>query len=475
MSKYDDIEVERFPIAKSWLMFEKAMSSDEDIYALQSRIRRADFEDNAELGDEEKLRVCLALANKWVFNGSESGIKEKWIFDESMKESDIENCKNYIDKEYPNKEKLFEKIVCACAEAYYYFDAYFRNEEASQPCDSDLEYYAYRMFPFFKAIGVNIGDIVDELDEDGKTVTYTEFKFKKEFDDFQKKYAERCNNHEADSIFVLKARERAKGEYVLYHDDTLVKCDIMAQGEIKVAEGTTVICSKAFEDCEGITNIELCKDLIAVKNMAFANCYGLQKMIFPNSVVKIGDGALLSCGNLLGVIFPENASLGESVCSGCSKLRKVILPKTLRFLGDRAFYGAGLSEIELPDYISSIGESAFANCSNLKHIKTPRYLMKVGNNAFEDCSSLEEIKFGLVFAEIGDEAFKNCTSLRRINLGNVDTIGKNLLAGVNTVKDIYFESSEDSWEFVSFGENWDNHNSYTFHCINTDEDAENFY
>ena len=69
-------------------------------------------------------------------------------------------------------------------------------------------------------------------------------------------------------------------------------------GKAIISGRVTKIDDYAFEDCSGLTSIEV-----------------------PDSVTEIGKEAFKNCAGLTHVIIPEDTELGEVVFDGCEKVK----------------------------------------------------------------------------------------------------------------------------------------------------------
>lgn len=465
MVNFDKVDVSFYSLSKMDVIFWRMLNKEEDfdvatVYAQKDKYSALPF------STEEKFRVCMALINKWVFKGSKFGIKDEWLYDSYIDFAEGAECKAYIEKEYKDKTKLYEAITNACAEACYYFGSDYRGDDQMQPRGEDLEFYGFKMYPFFREIGVDIGKIQATIDEDDSSIVYYDFKFNKEIEKFQKEFVKRCDNNETDNIYIIKRKEREQAKFLLYLGKYLVKCDPLASGSIGVRQGTKLICESAFNECENVTNVVLNNDLEEVGVLAFANCTSLEKITFPSGVKKIGENAMYLCKNLKSVGLPDGAVLERAVCCSCPSLSKVKLPNDLRKICEASFYYTALTEIELPDSVEEIEERAFKECDKLKKIKLPKHLKIVGDNAFENCVSLEEIEFPDEVVMIGNEALKGCKSLKKLVLGNkVRKLGDNLLEGVEHLDKIKFMDKYFVWSAVSLGKNWDDNKDYDIEFI----------
>ena len=134
----------------------------------------------------------------------------------------------------------------------------------------------------------------------------------------------------------------------------------------------TSIGSSAFEDCTGLTSIEIPNSVTSIGSYAFYNCTGLTSIEIPNSVTSIGDYAFRSCSGLTSIDFnAENCTyMGDSdypVFSGCTALSTVVIGENVKTIPDYAFKGCtGLTSVVIGNSVTSIGRSAFSGCTGLK-------------------------------------------------------------------------------------------------------------
>ncbi|MBQ7466601.1 MAG: leucine-rich repeat domain-containing protein [Clostridia bacterium] len=107
-----------------------------------------------------------------------------------------------------------------------------------------------------------------------------------------------------------------------------------------------------------------------IRNNAFQNCTGLTSINIPSGVLSIGVSAF----------------------NGCSGLTEVILSNTLTSIGTVAFEGcSSLIEITIPDSVTSIAGWIFNGCSSLTKITIGSGLINIGDSAILGCSSLTEV------------------------------------------------------------------------------------
>ena len=131
----------------------------------------------------------------------------------------------------------------------------------------------------------------------------------------------------------------------------------------------TNIMQSAFEECEGLTSIDLPNTLIRIGNQAFGNS-GLESIVIPDSVLYIDHRAFM----------------------GCTHLAALTLSNGITSISDNAFYGCeALTTLTIPDSVTSIGSNAFSNCYALTTLSIPNSVTSIVGHAFSGCEALTTI------------------------------------------------------------------------------------
>lgn len=138
-------------------------------------------------------------------------------------------------------------------------------------------------------------------------------------------------------------------------------------------------------------------------------------------------------------------------------LVNVKIPEGFTSIGNYAFYHcSNLTSIKLPESLTSIGSYTFNGCTSLTSISFPESLTEIGNYAFQNCKSLTSIKFPESLTFISYDAFLSCTSLTSITLPeSLTEIGISAFQGCTSLKTINFKGTEDQWNAITKGSNWD--------------------
>jgi hypothetical protein len=157
------------------------------------------------------------------------------------------------------------------------------------------------------------------------------------------------------------------GDIVYINDSVLgYREGLSNSAEVLMREGTTYICSEAFQFNKELTSVYI-----------------------PNSVTDSGCNIFTGCENLQyafneNVFFYLNTNYngefripeGIKIISGgafrnCKNLTSLYLPDSIIEIGEEAFYGCiGLTSIIIPSNVKCVRKDAFAMCDNLIDIKS---------------------------------------------------------------------------------------------------------
>ncbi len=188
-----------------------------------------------------------------------------------------------------------------------------------------------------------------------------------------------------------------------------LRCDLCGGGliiddsrEFAVCEfcGTKYMASTLRQKIQEIKGTVSIEGEVAVKQVDFVIRAGVLekyngsdvKIAIPKNVTIIGAGAFEDCKGLTDVEIPDSVTeIDNRAFCNCVKLKKVVLPKTLQIIGDYAFAGCeSLENIDIPNSVTDIGNGAFKNC---------RSLLTVTGNWMKFVDELDEIFFGSMFLE----------------------------------------------------------------------------
>ncbi len=178
-----------------------------------------------------------------------------------------------------------------------------------------------------------------------------------------------------------------------------------------------VICiSGAFEDCEGLTYIEIPERITEVGDYTFRGCHNLNRIKFHDSVTKIGNYAFSECSNLTDMVIPAGViEIGNGAFRGCSNLTNMVVSEGVKEIGSYTFSGcSNLTNIVIPAGVAEIGSYAFSECSNLREVIILDGVEKIDYCAFSGCSSLQSVVVPDSVTDINWKAFENANSALKL-------------------------------------------------------------
>lgn len=191
-----------------------------------------------------------------------------------------------------------------------------------------------------------------------------------------------------------------------------------------VREGTTVICSDAFFDCQSLIHLDLPEGITHIGGSAFEFCISLQKLVLPKSLNYMGINPFVKCNNIKYMIClsPHFNSVNHMILNegldhvigyfGDDRYMKV--PNGVIHIDENAFYFNELVQsIVLPESVEHIGDHAFRFCSSLQNLVIPNSVKSIGKEAFIECDSLQSVTLPKQSNYLD---FSYCPSLQSITL-----------------------------------------------------------
>ena len=253
--------------------------------------------------------------------------------------------------------------------------------------------------------------------------------------------------------------------------------------EIKLHSDITIIGEAAFKNCTALKELKSDDSLATLGASMFEGCTSLTEYQIPDAVTDIPEKCFAGCTSLVEIKEHKNLknvaadafagsawedakeegplSFGRVLYSYKGEVKDMVIPKGVSIIEDYAFLGCDFIEtLTFGDDVEEIGLYAFQNCTNLKSVVVDDAMGIVAAGAFKGCSSLTSIDFSeSTLATIGYESFAGCTSLSEVKLSetlseigdyafadtqiktveflkNMNSIGSNTFAGVNTLEGI---------------------------------------
>ena len=194
----------------------------------------------------------------------------------------------------------------------------------------------------------------------------------------------------------------------------------------------TIIGSRAFCGCNGLTNIEIPNSVTDIQVCAFEGCTSLKDLCIEDGTATLslgyndweydarGQGLFYDCP-LETLYLGRNLSYDTSYKYGYSPfynnetLTSVTIGNSVTSIGEYVFYGcSNLTNVEFGDSVTNIGEYAFYGCSNLINVDFGDSVTNIGEYAFYDCYSLTNVEVGNSVTNIGNYAFSRCSNLASV-------------------------------------------------------------
>lgn len=186
--------------------------------------------------------------------------------------------------------------------------------------------------------------------------------------------------------------------------------------EISFEEGSGLrtIGASAFEECEGMTEIDIPDPVTTIGDSAFSWCCNATSLHLPSSLETIGEYAFSDCNLIEGTIqIPAGvASIGATAFSTCEMVEEVVfLGELVTELPEFSFqYMTSLTKITLPSSLTHIGTQAFASDESLEEIIIPLSVISAGNRVFRYCDALSiYLEATEVPAAFGEEWYGSAT------------------------------------------------------------------
>ena len=273
--------------------------------------------------------------------------------------------------------------------------------------------------------------------------------------------------------------------------------------KIVIESGVTEIGCSAFTDCTSLTDVVIPDSVTYIDNGAFLRCTNLSEISLPDSVIGLGSGVFEDCTNLKSVRLPQNlTSIPYRFFFGCSRLKSISLPDSVTKIDEGAFGHCDLQEQVVQEIVSSdnithIGARAFIGNGNIHtvHIgKNVEYIWTMivdyrSYPSFHDCTNLTSITVSpenQTYTSInGLLCSKDGRSLLYVPVGisgrldvpaGIETIDRQAMLYASSIKivhvpksvkeigsdafpiectDVYYDGTEEQWNEISIGKNYD--------------------
>jgi hypothetical protein len=271
---------------------------------------------------------------------------------------------------------------------------------------------------------------------------------------------------------------------------------------ITIPDSVTNIGNSAFNNCYGLTNINLGAGVVTIGTNAFQGCGGLTNIALPASVTAIGNQAFISCAKLTainvdagnpayssaaGVLFDRNQTTLLQYPGGLTG--SVVVSNIVASIGNWAFaYNPGITNIAIPASVTNVGFEAFKYCTRLVAImvdtnnpayssldgvlfdqpgatliqypegKTGAYsipggVTSIANEAFYYCTNLTGVVIPAGVTSIGNSAFYYCNKLATATIP----------AGITNIGDHAFYFCPSLTSAITLGDSLHNLGDFAFY------------
>lgn len=183
----------------------------------------------------------------------------------------------------------------------------------------------------------------------------------------------------------------------------------------------TIIGATAFQNCPGLTSIQLPPSVTMIGRYAFNKCSDLTSVVIPPSVVHIEERAFGYCTALSSIEIPSSVlTIGVTAFEGCSSMVSINVTDNFNFesvdgiLFNKAktvllCYPAGKAGTDgkytIPEYVKELGDYSFSGCKKLHAVEIPATVKSAGIYVFKDCTYLTSVSIPESFSSISKGLF----------------------------------------------------------------------
>ena len=164
---------------------------------------------------------------------------------------------------------------------------------------------------------------------------------------------------------------------------------------IRIPEGYTTICTRAFSSCVNLMDISMPQSLTTLEDNILSHCTKLEEVVLPDKIQYLSNALFSGCTKLSKIKLPDNlTNLGAFTFYECTSLKEIDIPENVTSLGLCTFGNSGISKIYIPDTITEIPQEFCISCYSLQEVRLPPGLKKVQASGFNQCTALSTIITG---------------------------------------------------------------------------------
>ncbi len=203
-------------------------------------------------------------------------------------------------------------------------------------------------------------------------------------------------------------------------------------GTFTIQDGTKEIGYRAFEGCDGITDVVIPDSMEDFPKAVFLNTAMYRdEANWEGDVFYLSNWAITIRSNGGGeyTIRPGTVGIAGSGLYDAGSITKIVIPKGVRWIGSDAFcFKSNLSSVELPSTLLGIGRETFRGCTDLSEIKLPEGLRTIGSGAFQECS-FTGVQIPASVTQIDQDAFYGAFVFPQEEQAGTGTLGFTVAEG----------------------------------------------
>ncbi len=182
---------------------------------------------------------------------------------------------------------------------------------------------------------------------------------------------------------------------------------------------------------DSIFTIPQCVEVIGER--AFADRFKLEEISFPDGLRCIENEAFIHCTKISRIDLPNSiTSIGTRCFYGCANLSEVLSLGTISIVKEGTFMGCNIMKLALPTSLVELENDAFNSNNKLKSVVLPDSVRIIGNSCFAYCG-ISSMALNDNLKRIGDFCFFKCSIERLTIPAQVNSIGINPFIGTKTI------------------------------------------
>lgn len=258
---------------------------------------------------------------------------------------------------------------------------------------------------------------------------------------------------------------------VLYVDDYLIFAYGIESNTCHVKDGTRVIASGAFSECNYISDFSLPDSIVGIGSNGIPLNEGIvdllecdngayylgdylvfvdYRSIPANYVVRDGTKVIASrafaeCDTIESIVIPDSVeNIAEMTFHNCENLKSIEIPSSVKNIEFWAFFGCkSLTKVTLNNGLENIDTAAFEYCPSLESLTIPESVKEIGIAVFGGCSSLTDVTIKSNIKKIKVQTFSYCSSLSSVVIPeNIEYIGESVFYMCENLNDVYYGGKE---------------------------------